>query len=66
MYVRNIYKYYVGYKLVEEAREASRKARELPAPATSKEATHLMGGTRDGGAHGGSPAWDETRGFREA
>jgi len=35
-YVRNIYKYYVAYKLIGEAREASRKAREQLAPATAK------------------------------
>jgi hypothetical protein len=27
-YVRNIYKYYVAYKLLEERRDATRKARE--------------------------------------
>jgi membrane-bound lytic murein transglycosylase MltF len=32
-YVRNIYKYYVAYKLLEESREATRKAREQVAPA---------------------------------
>jgi membrane-bound lytic murein transglycosylase MltF len=32
-YVRNIYKYYVAYKLAMEARETQRKAREQVAPA---------------------------------
>ena len=31
-YVRNIYKYYVGYKLTLEAQEVQRKARESVAP----------------------------------
>jgi len=35
-YVRNIYKYYVAYKLQLEAREMARKAREQFAPGTSK------------------------------
>jgi membrane-bound lytic murein transglycosylase MltF len=35
-YVRNIFKYYVAYKLEFETREAARKAREQLAPATSK------------------------------
>jgi membrane-bound lytic murein transglycosylase MltF len=35
-YVRNIYKYYVAYKLIDEAREAARKARERVAPGTGK------------------------------
>ncbi len=35
-YVRNIYKYYVAYKLMEDAREATRKAREQVAPGTKK------------------------------
>ena len=35
-YVRNIYKYYVAYKLLEERREATRKAREQVAPGTGK------------------------------
>jgi membrane-bound lytic murein transglycosylase MltF len=35
-YVRNIYKYYVAYKLQSEAREMARKAREQFAPGTSK------------------------------
>ncbi len=35
-YVRNIYKYYVAYKLQLEARETARKAREQLAPGTSK------------------------------
>jgi membrane-bound lytic murein transglycosylase MltF len=32
-YVRNIYKYYVAYKLMQESREAGQKAREQVAPA---------------------------------
>jgi membrane-bound lytic murein transglycosylase MltF len=32
-YVRNIYKYYVAYKLIEDAQEAQRKAKEQLAPA---------------------------------
>ena len=36
MYVRNIYKYYVAYKLTEERREATRKAHEQVAPGTAK------------------------------
>jgi membrane-bound lytic murein transglycosylase MltF len=32
-YVRNIYKYYVAYKLALEAQEAAREARERIAPA---------------------------------
>ena len=35
-YVRNIYKYYVAYKLQVEAQETARKAREQVAPGTSK------------------------------
>lgn len=35
-YVRNIFKYYVAYKLQLEARETARKAREQFAPGTSK------------------------------
>jgi membrane-bound lytic murein transglycosylase MltF len=35
-YVRNIYKYYVAYKLMEETREAARKARKQVAPGTVK------------------------------
>jgi membrane-bound lytic murein transglycosylase MltF len=35
-YVRNIYKYYVAYKLQLEAREAARKAREQVAPGKSQ------------------------------
>ena len=35
-YVRNIYKYYVAYKLAAEMREAGRKAREQVAPGTGK------------------------------
>jgi hypothetical protein len=35
-YVRNIYKYYVAYKLQLEVREAERKAREQVAPGTNK------------------------------
>ena len=31
-YVRNIYKYYVAYKLALDAQEATRKAREQGAP----------------------------------
>jgi hypothetical protein len=31
-YVRNIYKYYVAYKLLLEAQEVQRKAREQVAP----------------------------------
>jgi membrane-bound lytic murein transglycosylase MltF len=31
-YVRNIYKYYVAYKLTQEAHELTRKAREGVAP----------------------------------
>ncbi len=36
MYVRNIYKYYVAYKLTEERRKATRKAHEQVAPGTGK------------------------------
>jgi len=35
-YVRNVYKYYVAYKLQLEARETARKAHEQFAPGTSK------------------------------
>jgi membrane-bound lytic murein transglycosylase MltF len=35
-YVRNIYKYYVAYRLHVEARESARKAREQVAPGTGK------------------------------
>jgi len=35
-YVRNIYKYYVSYKLLEETRKAGEKAREQVAPGTEK------------------------------
>jgi membrane-bound lytic murein transglycosylase MltF len=35
-YVRNIYKYYVAYKLQLEVREEKRKAREQVEPGTSK------------------------------
>jgi hypothetical protein len=35
-YVRNIYKYYIAYKLMAETQEAARKAREQMAPATRK------------------------------
>jgi membrane-bound lytic murein transglycosylase MltF len=35
-YVRNIYKYYVAYKLLEESRKAGEKAREQVAPGTRK------------------------------
>jgi len=35
-YVRNIYKYYVAYKLMQEAQEAGKKAREQVAPGTRK------------------------------
>jgi membrane-bound lytic murein transglycosylase MltF len=35
-YVRNIYKYYVAYKLMKEAQEAGQKAREQVAPGTGK------------------------------
>lgn len=35
IYVRNIYKYYVAYKLGQEAREQQRKAREQIAPGSS-------------------------------
>ena len=35
-YVRNIYKYYVSYKLQLDAQETARKAREQVAPATKK------------------------------
>ncbi len=35
-YVRNIYKYYVAYKLLAERREATRKAREQVAPGAGK------------------------------
>ena len=35
-YVRNIYKYYVTYKLQLDAMEAARKAREQVAPGTGK------------------------------
>ena len=36
MYVRNIYKYYVAYKLMAERQEATRKAHEQVAPGTVK------------------------------
>jgi len=36
MYVRNIYKYYVAYKLMEERKEATRKAHKQVAPRTGK------------------------------
>jgi hypothetical protein len=35
-YVRNIYKYYVAYRLQIEAKEVARKAREQVAPGTGK------------------------------
>jgi membrane-bound lytic murein transglycosylase MltF len=35
-YVRNIYKYYVAYKLLAERREEGQKAREQVAPGTGK------------------------------
>jgi len=35
-YVRNIYKYYVAYKLMQESQEAGKKAREQVAPGTVK------------------------------
>jgi membrane-bound lytic murein transglycosylase MltF len=35
-YVRNIFKYYVVYKLQREVREAARKAREQVAPGKSQ------------------------------
>ena len=35
-YVRNIYKYYIAYKLMAETQEAARKAREQVAPGTGK------------------------------
>jgi membrane-bound lytic murein transglycosylase MltF len=35
-YVRNIFKYYAAYKLMEETRGAAQKAREQVAPATGK------------------------------
>jgi membrane-bound lytic murein transglycosylase MltF len=35
-YVRNIYKYYIAYKLMAETQEAARKAREQLAPGTGK------------------------------
>ncbi len=35
-YVRNIYKYYVAYKLLQEAQAAGEKAREQVAPGTGK------------------------------
>jgi hypothetical protein len=34
-YVRNIYKYYVAYKLMDEARAAAQRAREQLEPAAS-------------------------------
>ena len=37
-YVRNIYKYYVAYKLMKESREAGEKAREQVAPGPAKPA----------------------------
>ena len=36
MYVRNIYKYYVAYKLTGERREATRKAHKQMAPGTGR------------------------------
>jgi membrane-bound lytic murein transglycosylase MltF len=35
-YVRNIYKYYIAYRLMAETQEAARKAREQAAPGTGK------------------------------
>ena len=35
-YVRNIYKYYVAYKLMSERLEAGQKAREQMVPGTGK------------------------------
>ena len=35
-YVRNIFKYYVSYKLQLEAQEAAKKAKEQVAPGTAK------------------------------
>jgi len=35
-YVRNIYKYYVAYKLLQDSKEATRKAREQVAPVTGQ------------------------------
>jgi len=35
-YVRNIYKYYVAYKLMQEAQAAGQKAKEQVAPGTVK------------------------------
>jgi membrane-bound lytic murein transglycosylase MltF len=35
-YVRNIYKYYVAYKLMQEAQESAKKAREQVAPTPGK------------------------------
>jgi len=35
-YVRNIYKYYVAYKLMQESQEAGKKAREQVSPGTGK------------------------------
>jgi membrane-bound lytic murein transglycosylase MltF len=35
-YVRNIYKYYVAYKLMQESQDAGKKAREQVAPGTGK------------------------------
>ena len=37
-YVRNIYKYYVAYKLMQESREAGQKAREQVAPGPAQPA----------------------------
>ena len=37
-YVRNIYKYYVAYKLLQESQEAGKKAREQVAPGPAKPA----------------------------
>ena len=36
VHVRNIYKYYVAYKLMAERREATRKAHKQVAPGTGK------------------------------
>ena len=35
MYVRNVFKYYVAYKLMEETREAARSARQRVVPVSA-------------------------------
>jgi membrane-bound lytic murein transglycosylase MltF len=53
-YVRNIYKYYVGYKLTEEIREEQRKARAQAAPT---ENTSANPATADATAGNSTDKW---------